>query len=42
MVVPNNIGYPLKIIILGCFWGTTIFGNPHMFEATFYIIAALH
>ena len=32
MVVPNNQGFPtvLKMIILGCFGGTTILGNTHM------------
>ena len=32
MVVPNNHGFSLlKLIILGCFGGTIIFGNTHMY-----------
>ena len=32
MVVPNNHGvFLLKIIILGCFGGTTILGNIHTY-----------
>ena len=35
MVVPNNHGFSwvflLKMIILGCFGGTTILGTPHVF-----------
>ena len=31
MVVPNNHGvFLLKMIILGCFGGTTIYGNTHL------------
>ena len=30
MVVPNNHGFPTKMIILGCFGGTTIYGNTHI------------
>ena len=30
----NNHGvFLLKMMILGCFGGTTIFGNPHIFAA---------
>ena len=31
MLVPNNYGvFLLKMIILGCFGGTTLLGNTHM------------
>ena len=34
MVVPNNHGvFLLKMIILGCFGGTTIFGNTHIIDS---------
>ena len=31
MVVPNNHVFLLKMIILGCFGGTTIEGNNHIY-----------
>ena len=39
MVVPNNHGFfLLKMIILGCFRGTTIYGNTHIITCTIWAI----
>ena len=35
---PKTMGFPTKMIILGCFGGTPIFGNIHIFWAPFHTL----